>query len=118
MHRQIAADAMAGAVLEIDTGLPKELPRQRVELCAGGAVGKHRAGNRDMAAQHPGEAVAHFFRRLADRDGAGDVGRAVLILRAGIDQQQIARRDPAVGLAGDAVVHDGAVRPGAGDGRE
>ena len=40
------------------------------------------------------------------------------ILRAGIDQQQVARGDPPVALAGDAVVHDGAVRSGAGDGRE
>jgi hypothetical protein len=52
MHRQIAADAMAGAVLEIDAGLPQELPRQRVDLRAGGTVGKHRAGDRDVAAQH------------------------------------------------------------------
>ena len=110
MHRQIAADAVAGAVLEIDSGLPQELPRQRVELRAGGAVGKHRARDRDMAAQHAGETVAHFRRWFADRDGAGDVGGAVLVLRAGIDQQQIAGRDPPVGLAGDAVMHDGAVR--------
>ena len=118
MHRQIAADAVAGAVLEIDAGLPQELPRQRIELRAGGAVGKHRARDRDMAAQHAGEAVAHFRRWFADRDGAGDVGGAVLILRAGIDQQEIAGRDPPVGLAGDAVMHDGAVRSGAGDGRK
>ena len=118
MHRQVAADAMAGAVIEIDAGLPQELPRQGVELRTGGAVGKYRARDRDMAAQHAGEAVAHFRRRLADRDGAGDVGGAVLILRAGIDQQEIAGRDPPVGLAGDAVMHDGAVWSGAGDGRE
>ena len=78
MHRKIAADAVAGAVIEIDAGLPQELPRQRVELRAGGAVGKHRARNRDVPAQHAGKAVAHFRRRLADRDGAGDVGGAVL----------------------------------------
>src|SRR5438105_151874 len=80
-------------------GLPEELPRQRVDLRAGGAVRKYRARDRDVAAQHPGKAVAHLGRRLADRDGAGDVGGAVLILRAGIDQQQIARRNPPVGLA-------------------
>ena len=118
MHRQIAADAMPGAMREIEPGMPQELARQRIELRAGGAVGKRGAGNRDMAAQHPGKAVAHLLGRLADRDGAGDVGGAVLILRAGIDQQQVAEGDAAVGLAGDAVMHDGAVRPGAGDGRE
>lgn len=50
--------------------------------------------------------------------GAGDIGGAVFILRAGIDQQEIARRDAPVALAGDAVMHDGAVRPRSGDGRE
>src|SRR6478672_9956687 len=98
MHREIAADAVAGAVLEIDAGLPQELPRQGVELRAGGAVGKYRARDRDMAAQDASEAVAHFRRWFADRDGAGGVGGAVLILRAGIDQQQVAGRNPPVAL--------------------
>ena len=118
MHREIAADAVSGAVLEIEAGLPEILPRETVELRAGGAVGKHRAGNRDVPAKHAGETVAHFRRRLADRNRAGHVGGAVFILGAGIDQQQIAGRNAPVALAGDAVVHDGAVRAGAGDGRE
>src|SRR5712691_4004927 len=29
MHREIAADAVAGTVIEIDAGLPEELPRAR-----------------------------------------------------------------------------------------
>ena len=37
---------------------------------------------------------------------------------AGIDQQEVAGRNPPVAPAGDAVVHDGAVRLGAGDGRD
>ena len=40
MHGEIAAYAMPGAVLEIHAGLPQKLPRQRVELRAGGAIGK------------------------------------------------------------------------------
>src|SRR4029078_12264390 len=99
MHRGIAADAMPGAVLEIEAGSPEILPRQAVELRAGGAVGKYRATNRDVPAQHAGEADSHFVRRFADRDGAGDVGGAVFILRAGIDQQQVAARNPPVALA-------------------
>ena len=109
---------MAGAVVEIDAGLPERLPRERIELRAGGAVGEHRGRDRDMALEHAGEAVAHLGGRLADDDGAGDVGGAVLILAAGIDQEQIAGRDRAVGLAGDAIMHDRAVRAGARDGRE
>ena len=99
VHRQIAADAVAGAVIEIEPGLPQELPRQRVELRAGGAVGKHRARDRDMALEHAGEAVAHLGARRADRDGAGDVGGAVLVLAAGIDQKEFAGRDAAIAPA-------------------
>jgi len=77
-------------LLEIETGLPQELPRQAVELRAGGAVGEYRARDRHVSAQHAGETVTHFRRGFADRQGAGDVGGAVFILRAGIDQQQIA----------------------------
>ena len=57
-------------------------------------------------------------RRRADGDGAGDVGGAVAILRAGIDQVERVRRDPPRGLRRHAVVDDGAVRAGAGDGVE
>src|SRR5262249_53802391 len=69
-----------------------------------------------MALEHAGEAFAHLRARLADRDGAGDVGGTVLILAAGIDQEQLARLDRAVGLTGDAVMDNGAVRPRARDG--
>ena len=37
---------------------------------------------------------------------------------AGIDQKKLARRDAAIALAGDAVMHDGAVGARAGDGGE
>ena len=107
---EIAADAVAGAVIEIEAGLPEELPRQRVELRAGGAVRKHRARDRDMALEHEGEVPAHLGGRRADGDGAGDVGGAVVVLGAGIDQEQFVRRDAAVAVARDAVMHDGAVR--------
>src|SRR3712207_7300921 len=35
---------------------------------------------------HAREAVAHLGRRRADRDGPGDVGRAVRILAAAVDE--------------------------------
>src|SRR5437762_2142848 len=116
MYAEITADAMAGAVLEIEPGLPEILPRQRVELRAGGAVGEYRARNRHVPAQHAGKAVAHFRRGLTDRDGAGDVGGAAIILRAGSDPQEIDARNAPVALAGDAIMHDGAIRAGARDG--
>ena len=118
MHGEIAADAVAGAVVEVEAGRPQRRPREAVELGAGGAVGKHRAGNGDVALEHAGEAVAHLSGRLADDHCAGDVGGAVLVLRAGIDEIDFARRDLPVGPAGDSVMDDGAVRAGAGDRRE
>ena len=78
---------MAGAVIEIDAGGPEKLPRERVELRAGRAIGKHGACNRDVALEHAGEALAHFSTRRADRNRAGDVCGAVLVLRAGVDEE-------------------------------
>ena len=54
----------------------------------------------------------------ADGKRASDVGRAVFVLAAGIDEKQFAGGDAPVAAAADAVMHDGAVRSGAGDGRE
>ena len=99
VHRQVAADAVAGAVIEVEPLRPQELARKGIELRAGRAVGKDRARDRDMTLEHAGETVAHLGGRRADRDGAGDVGGAVLVLAAGIDQEQLARRDRAIGLA-------------------
>ena len=40
MHRQIAADAVAGAVIVVEARLPQGGARQHVELAAAGALGK------------------------------------------------------------------------------
>ena len=71
-----------------------------------------------MALEHAGEAVAHLVGGRADCDRAGDVGGAVLVLRAGIEQEQLVHADGAVGRLRDAVMHDCRVRPAAGDGRK
>src|SRR5262249_19685963 len=116
VHREIAADAVAGAVVEVESLRPQELPSKGVELGAGRTLGKDRARNCDMALEHAGEAVAHLGSRLADRDGAGNVGGAVLVLAAGVDQKQLARRNDAIALGRDAIMDDRAVGTGASDG--
>ena len=77
---------------------------KRVDLRARGALGEDRAGDGDVALEDPREALAHLGGRLADGDRAGDVGRAVLILRAGIDQIDLAGPRVAIGRAGDPVM--------------
>ena len=69
-----------------------------------------------MALEHKREIPAHVGGRRADGERAGDIGGPVLVLAAGIDQEQFARRNAPVAPAADAVMHDGAIRPGAGDG--
>ena len=118
VHREVAADAVAGAVIEIEPGAPEILPRQRIELRAGRAVRKHRARDGDMALEHQREIPPHLGGRHAHRDRARDVGGAVLVLAAGIEQIKLVRRNAAIGFARHAVMHDGAVGAGAGNGRE
>src|SRR3546814_10102907 len=62
-----------------------------------------------MTFQHLGEAAAHFGGRLADRDGAGDVSRAVGILATRIDQIEGAGLDGAIGRFVDLVMRQRAV---------
>ena len=118
VDREIGADAVAGAVVVVEPGLPQRIARQRVELRARGAGREARHGQRDVALEHAGEAVAHLGAGRADRHGAGDVGRAVAILAARIDEIEAARLERALGRLGGAVMHDGAVGAGAGNGVE
>ena len=119
VHAEVAADAVAGAVVVVEPGLP-EGARGRAASSWGPVVpfGKRARRQRDVALEHAGEAVALLGGRRADGDGAGDVGGAVQVLarRSRPGRACPARsggRCPSV----DAVVDDGAVRAGAGDGR-
>ena len=106
---------MARAMVEIEPGFPQRQPRQHVELRAGRAFRKHCTRNADMALQHAREAVAHFGAGLADAQRARDVGGAVLILRAGIDEVE-PFADDAIARLGHPVMHDGAIGPRTRDG--
>src|SRR5438105_4419834 len=118
MHAQIAPDAMAGAVVVIEPLLPERAARKGVQLRACRPFRKAREGERDMPLKHAREAVAHLVAGLADRDRAGDVGRAIEILRAGVEEVERSGFEAALGLGHRAVMHDRAVWAGAGDRRE
>src|SRR5712671_5662946 len=118
MHTEIAADPVAGAVIVIEPLLPERATGEGVELRAGGAFGEPRRRQRDVALEDAGEAVAHFRARGTDRDRAGNVGRAVEVLRARIEEEEGSRLEPLLALRGRPIMHDRAVRSGTGDRRE
>ena len=118
VHRQKAADAVARAMVEVEAGLPQRVAGERVDLRAARAFGKPRRGDGDVALEHQREMAAHLGCRRPDRHRAGDVGGAVDILRAGIDQIERIRLQRPVGVGGDAIVDDGAVGAGPRDGVE
>ncbi len=118
MHREIAADPMPGAVIEIEPGRPQRPAREGVEVLAARPLGEPRRGDGDVALEHESVMAAHLGRGRADGDGARDVGGAVGILAAGIDEIERVAGEAERGRAHRPVMHDGAVRPHAGDGVE
>src|SRR4051812_35583978 len=71
-----------------------------------------------MTLQHARKAVAHLGIWRSDCDRARDVGRAVEILRAGIEQVERPRFERLFALRRRPVMHDCAVRPGPRDRRK
>jgi hypothetical protein len=65
--------------------------------------------DRDHAAQDLGEGGLFGLAHLAHGQGAGDVGGPVLVLRATVDQEQLAGQEGGVRLLRHAVVDDGAM---------
>ena len=60
MHGEIAANAVAGAVLEVEPHLPEKLPRKGIDLRAAHAIGEHSLRDGDMAPQNAGETACDF----------------------------------------------------------
>ena len=85
-------------------------------MCARDTVREPRTADRDHALEDAGIAGAFLCADSSNRDGAGDVGRAVLILPTRIEHEQITVLKLAVGVMGHAVVDDGAVRTAARNG--
>src|SRR5690242_18001246 len=106
MHGKLGADAVAGAMGEVAATLPQRDAGYGVDLRTARAGGKAQRRDADHALQHEREALAHLVGGLTDRNGAGDVSGAVLILAPGIEQEQLAALKLAAGGARDAIVHD------------
>jgi hypothetical protein len=83
MHRQIAADAMAGAVVVVEPDLPQRSSGKGIQMRTADTLREHERGDGDMTLQHAGHAFAQGVGRLggAGPDRTGDVGGAVGELR-------------------------------------
>ena len=109
---------MACAVGKIEPVLPQRCAGYRVDIAPARTRREAQHRNADHALQHQRIVLAHLVGRSTHGYGAGDVGGAVLILPAGIDQEQLAIAEHAVGGTRNAVMHDRAIRARSGDGRE
>src|SRR3982750_4756708 len=104
VDREEAADPVTGAVGVIEARFPQRAAGEAVELAAARALGEQGGGDRNVALENTREPVAHLVGRLADRHRAGDVGGAIDILAAGVDQVERALFELAVGLLARAIV--------------
>lgn len=118
MDAEIRPDTVPRTVGIIQAIGPKELARQNIQMRTRGAFGEARCGKRDMAFQDQCVSALVLVCRFADEQRAGDVGRAIQILRAGIHQVERILFYRRVGRVGDAVMHDGSVGASARDGGE
>ena len=62
---------MAGAVVEVEPGLPQRPAGEGIELRAAGPPRKDGAGDGDMALEHQRIGVAGLFSGAADGDACG-----------------------------------------------
>ena len=115
MHRQIAADPVTRPVVVVEAGLPQRAPGEGIQMHAADALWKHQRGDGDVTLHHPRRPLPQVARRIAGTgpDCAGDVGRAVQVLSAGIDQVHLVWPDRAVRSGDDPIMDDCAVLAGA-----
>lgn len=91
---EIRPDPVARPVHVVEPALPQGGPGQRVEPVAGHPGREDGQAHPDLALQHPGEAVLLVLGRRAEVQRPRHVRRPVLVLRAGVHQVQLVRRQP------------------------
>lgn len=91
MHIEVRTDTMTGAVEEVQTFAPHRLTRQGIDLRACGAIRKLSQLQLDMSLQHQGIDPPHLLGHGTQRQGTRDIRRAILILRATVEEQQTVR---------------------------
>ena len=72
------ADAVAGSVQIVDTGIPQGFAGESVDQAASYACGEFAFGNSDRTFQGTGKVFLHLLARLvAKGDRTGDISRSV-----------------------------------------
>ncbi len=118
VYAEARSYAVARAVQIVDAFLPHRIACAGVELCTAASLREPGACQPDMPFQHQRVVVSFFFAHGAEGDGARDVGSAVVVLCAGVQQQQSLRPQGDVGFRCRFVMYDGGVGGISGNGVE
>ncbi len=99
--------AVAGAVTIVLMLLPEVAVRQHVELIASRPLGEDRKLQVDVPLEYQRVVVTQLLRRLTiERDGAGDVGRPVVVLSTGVEEKGSLGLDLGTGVRHRMVVDE------------
>ncbi len=109
MDREVATDAVTGAVRIIKALFPKCNSRQHVDVLSARAFRETCGSDRNHAFENKRERTDRFRFDSADCNRAGDVGCAVAILCTRIDQIKLTIFEFAIGIGVDAIMDNCAV---------
>mmetsp|Transcript_18272 Transcript_18272/g.29017 ORF Transcript_18272/g.29017 Transcript_18272/m.29017 type:complete len:276 (-) Transcript_18272:4211-5038(-) len=116
MHGQIGPNPMTQAMIKILMRVPKGRAPDCLDIPARQPFGPDQPRHVDHAHQHPGKGRACLGRGCANGNRPGNIRGSVQILPATVQHDQMTVLQRAVGLFGDAVMHDGPIGAGACDG--
>ena len=107
MDRHELPHTVSCAMQIIDAAFPHGFAGEGVELGAAGALGKDSRTEAYPASEHEGVVTAHLPCEGTERDGACDVGGAVKVLAARVDEQESFGFHGDVRFRGGVIVYNG-----------
>ena len=118
VHTQVVTYAV-GCSMPIRLAVtPKVDASQRIQLVTSSAAREDGPCQTDMSLEHQGIVTLHLWTHLANANGAGDVGGAIQILTARIDEEQTVAGDWGVVLLRGLIMRHGSVLVPRNDCRE
>ena len=107
---------MPGTVVIILPCGPEGCAGNGINIAACQSFGKAQLRYCNHALEHPCEGLPHLLAGRANWQCAGDIGGAILILRAAVDQQKAVTIQRAVAGLGDPIMHHGPMWARSADG--